>query len=615
MRFLAALIFISLGIGSSWAQCSTNNYPACPGNNGNPVLYDSIKVNPANPVAANGSLLSVAPSGGPTSTVLQLSPATFNATGYGSCVWDQATGNDVSSCINAAIAAAGAAAGGGHVIVPSGRFSITSEILNNVNGVVVEGQGHNNGVNPTTSLVWHGGVGGTMAQLGVSFSGAAIWGSGFSGIYFDCNVANSGGNGQARRGLYAVNAWYSTIDLFVEEPYVASPTTGGLNAVAFDIDANVNYSTMHLAWSMQAQTLPSGAAIAPVNTYTVDQLPYPAGLFLHSDHVNAAPNTSYTYIDIYATQAVGVPVEVDWSDHVHFGKVLLFEGAGPYTSLLAPFLFNNANTADGAAFATSQDTVDEYSALSGIVVEGSGTNISAATGIIIKQYDYNNGTPAPTYNAGSSGWWADDNGILYNLTISTIIPAANNLTFGDGLTQQYLKINSGASGSGIGACLITEGAGTAQNYFGTKSGCAGGSFNPGAYINSNEGEIDLAVFGTNFLSAINAGIPYLQVSEPFYTNSGAPTIASGACGATTNGAVAGDNQSGKVTIGSATTAACAVGFSATQNQAPHAVVLTPANAAAAALGAASPYVSALSSAGFTFSAAALADTTWYYHVY
>lgn len=102
---------------------------------------------------------------------------------------------------------------------------------------------------------------------------------------------------------------------------------------------------------------------------------------------------------------------------------------------------------------------------------------------------------------------------------------------------------------------------------------------------------------------------------PIATNSGTPTIASGACGTTNNGTVAGDNQSGKVTIGAAATATCAVTFSLTFATAPKAVVLTPANAAAAALAAGAPFVSAVTTGGFTFQAAALASTTWYFHAY
>jgi hypothetical protein len=106
------------------------------------------------------------------------------------------------------------------------------------------------------------------------------------------------------------------------------------------------------------------------------------------------------------------------------------------------------------------------------------------------------------------------------------------------------------------------------------------------------------------------------VTNIFSSNSGAPTIASGACGATNNGTITGDNQSGKVTIGASATATCAVTFSTTfPTGTPKAVVLTPANAAAAALAAGSPFVSAVSTTGFTFQAAAVASTTWYYHAY
>ena len=94
---------------------------------------------------------------------------------------------------------------------------------------------------------------------------------------------------------------------------------------------------------------------------------------------------------------------------------------------------------------------------------------------------------------------------------------------------------------------------------------------------------------------------------------GTPTISSGACGTGTNGTISGYNDTGKITISSAATTACAVSFSASFTTAPSACTVAAANSTAAAVGTTQPYVSALSASGFTLSGAALASTSWYYH--
>jgi hypothetical protein len=92
-----------------------------------------------------------------------------------------------------------------------------------------------------------------------------------------------------------------------------------------------------------------------------------------------------------------------------------------------------------------------------------------------------------------------------------------------------------------------------------------------------------------------------------------PTIASAACGALTNGTITGTDQEGKITIGAATTTTCAVTFgSSTWPSAPTGCTFSPASAASAAL-TVLPYISAVSSSGFTLSGSVLASTSFYYH--
>jgi hypothetical protein len=118
-------------------------------------------------------------------------------------------------------------------------------------------------------------------------------------------------------------------------------------------------------------------------------------------------------------------------------------------------------------------------------------------------------------------------------------------------------------------------------------------------------------FQTNFTSA--AIIDANQHWRP--GGSATPTIASGACGATTNGTLsaAANDQAGEVIIGAAATTTCTVTFSSAYTTAPRAVMLTAGNAAA--IGATVlPYVSAISTTAFTITGALLASTSFYYMV-
>ena len=98
------------------------------------------------------------------------------------------------------------------------------------------------------------------------------------------------------------------------------------------------------------------------------------------------------------------------------------------------------------------------------------------------------------------------------------------------------------------------------------------------------------------------------------TATGLPTIASGACGAGSNGAVAvgSTNQSGSITIGASATATCTIAFSATLGSAPKNCHIQPQNAAAAAVGTTVAYVSSVTTAQFVISGSALASANYGY---
>ncbi len=127
---------------------------------------------------------------------------------------------------------------------------------------------------------------------------------------------------------------------------------------------------------------------------------------------------------------------------------------------------------------------------------------------------------------------------------------------------------------------------------------------PGAIDNMNIGQTTPAL--GNFTSLKAAQIT---------PNGGTPTIASGACGTTTNGAlVAGStNQSGSITIGSATTTSCTVSFSAPLPAAPLACVLEPENATAAQADVTGAYISAITTAHFVITGLALTSSNYGFH--
>jgi hypothetical protein len=91
----------------------------------------------------------------------------------------------------------------------------------------------------------------------------------------------------------------------------------------------------------------------------------------------------------------------------------------------------------------------------------------------------------------------------------------------------------------------------------------------------------------------------------------APTIASGDCGTTTNGSVAGTDHAGVITIGAVATTACKVTFGTAWTAAPHACVFSPASSGAAAITVLA-YNSAITTTYFTISGAALASTVFNY---
>jgi hypothetical protein len=107
----------------------------------------------------------------------------------------------------------------------------------------------------------------------------------------------------------------------------------------------------------------------------------------------------------------------------------------------------------------------------------------------------------------------------------------------------------------------------------------------------------------------------IDTNQHWRVGANTPTIASGACGATTNGTLsaASTDQSGEIIIGAAATTTCTVSFGLAYTTAPRSVMLTPGNAAA--IGATVlPYVSSIGTANFVVTGSLLASTSFYYWV-
>jgi hypothetical protein len=151
----------------------------------------------------------------------------------------------------------------------------------------------------------------------------------------------------------------------------------------------------------------------------------------------------------------------------------------------------------------------------------------------------------------------------------------------------------------------TIGAGSAI----TSSG-AGGALGTAAFVATGTSGATIPLLnGINTWSGATNTFSGMIVSS-----AGLPTIASGACGTTTNGAVVAGStdQTGSITIGSAGTSTCTVSFSATLGAAPKACIIQPANATAAATGTTAAYISSITTAQFVITGT-LANANYYYH--
>lgn len=204
------------------------------------------------------------------------------------------------------------------------------------------------------------------------------------------------------------------------------------------------------------------------------------------------------------------------------------------------------------------------------------------------------------FDVGGSGQIAIESAVLFPSTNNNFDLGTSSLGFKDiyGILHQVMGTSAGIATIAAPASFSSYNFNlpTTPGTTGFVLLSAGGGSSPMTWANS--------------LSAFTlAGLT--TFSGQFITTFGTPSIASGACGATTNGSASGTNQAGLVTIGAAPTTTCTINFSTTITT-PNSCVLFPANAAAAATGTTVASVSGIGATSFVITGSALANSKYYF---
>ena len=177
----------------------------------------------------------------------------------------------------------------------------------------------------------------------------------------------------------------------------------------------------------------------------------------------------------------------------------------------------------------------------------------------------------------------------------------NGFVFGpNGGTNPSFLVDGSASSAVTGLLVTSEAAGAGVLLSVTSTG--------------NNESLHLNAKGSGSIIVGNVSTGVINFGSQIASTTGTPTIASGACGASTNGAVVSGstNQSGQITIGSASTTSCTIAWSATLPATPGACEFFPMNAAAAATGTTVAYVGAPTTVHVVLSGSALANANYGY---
>jgi hypothetical protein len=390
-----------------------------------------------------------------------------------------------------------------------------------------------------------------------------------------------GGSGTVNSGTAGELAYYAT-----STNAVSTTTNASISAGALTLGASGTAGSLTLG-NATSGTVTLQPVTGALGTVTAS-LPANTGTIAETNLAEtfSALQTFGTNISIGGTTATGAT-----------GTGAIVFGTSPTLTTPAlgtPSAINLTNATAGSLPLTGIATIANNT----ILANGSGSTASAAATTAPNVLAILN---APTCDAQTGTTYTlvltDANGCvtMSNTATNTLtIPANSSVAFPVGTTITVQQINTGLTtvspASGVTFESPQFGSSTSISY-------------------ALDGEYDFLQFkqtaaNTWVLAAMGPGR---------FGGSAAASIASGACGTGTNGAITGTNSAGKITISSGAATTCAITFGTTFASTPLAVHLQAANSGAATA-TANEYVSALSTTGFTITATALASTTWYYTV-
>jgi hypothetical protein len=477
-------------------------------------------------------------------------------------------------------------------------------------------------------------------DIGMEFTGAATYSNYISGSMVTCGgvcvVSNTTGNAVSNNNV---------IDGYRLPTSIAKSTAieiaaGGLTTTnivsASDqvilIDNAANIGTFHGNSAANTKIYSTGTynRFVGAGNFYGGQIEYQSPTNEYAQKytaTNSIPSGTTSY-DLYDSTQGADSKYWRWSAS---GGVLRGQTANDAYSSAANWITvtRSANVPSVSTFATQLVTKASATTGSGFNVPHGTAPTTPANGDIWTTtaglYSYINGTSyqylpvsstlSPTFGsgvrlnstAGSYQWYASGAGVdqkfwdLYEGTSGNLAFRSVNDAFT--LSNSWLTFNR-ASGYTIGTIS-------------TAAPLTGGTAASSSLIlesTSGAGTTDSIVLKTG--SQVQAGV--FDTTQHFQPgNATAPTIASAACGALTNGAVvAGSNdQAMSITIGAAATTSCAITFAGTWATAPRACMFTPANATAAAQGTTLAYVSSITATTLTITGAALANANYYIHCY
>lgn len=459
-------------------------------------------------------------------------------------------------------------------------------------------------------------------QITLNVPGNSTW-SGISGagVIGELTALEITAQASANAGGFSSAALSGTLFAFSPECFLTAGATfwAALDCTEFNVSVATGASVGYL----------SALKVAPQNNHAVHAFVNEAGL------VFTAVGTAQVGLKCQICAGIYVPgngspfgfdgatvtssTYIGLFNPVTFQFGIDFSQAHPVsTDLTAGAAFRSGSFLSGAA--TTNFLVDWYGNVTASQIIGSGYQNSAGS---LATSNYLILLSPPTTGSDLLLGNSTDPSLYARATTVALQNLAGTAVFAYANTGG-LAVGS-PSGATIGAVVTSVATNGAITINGSTSGAitaqpqaAAGTWNwnwpvtagtSGQVLLSAAGGSSPMTWSSTLTAFTHAGLT--TFSGQLITTFGTPTISSGACGATTNGSVSGNNQAGLITIGSATTTTCTVSFSTTLT-APNSCVLFPANAAAAATGTTVARVSSIGTTNFVVTGSALANANYYF---